>query len=212
MIPVRDLPADKREARPTMTTHVSSNRLLDAPLDKADVSLNTLRFSPPPYIERLQDRGDDLVVLVRDLKRPLWQVFLSTRRCSAYLFDFGVRHSDRRMNGAPPRTKEVDCRGLVPNDIVRAQAAHEEDHEMRVNHCVEATAKVRPNEVRIALFERHVDLDLARIVSNVGHFDPGTGIRRVGIELPLEGFGIPRIHGHVHTTTTRSETWEPWSC
>ena len=185
----------------------SSNRLLDVAQDKADVSLAALRFPPPPHIERLQNRDDDLIVLVRDLKRPLRQVFLSIRRCSTNLVDFGIRHSDRRADGAPPRTKEVDGRGLVPDDIVRAQAHNEEDHEMWIDHRVEATAKVRPHEVRIALFEGHADLDLARIVRKVGHFDPGTGVRRVGIESPLDGFGIPRILGHVLATTTQSEAW-----
>ena len=72
---------------------------------------------------------------------------------------------------------------------------------MRIDHRVEATAEVRPNEVCIALFQRHADLDLARIVRNMGYFDPSTSVRRVGIESPFEGFGIPRIFGHILATT-----------
>ena len=72
---------------------------------------------------------------------------------------------------------------------------------MRIDHRVEATAEVRPHEICIALFERHADLDLARIVRKIGYFDPSTSVRRVGIESPLEGFGIPRILGHVLATT-----------
>ena len=71
---------------------------------------------------------------------------------------------------------------------------------MRIDHRVEATAEVRPHEVCIALFQRHADLDLARIVRKMGYFDPSTSVRRVGIESPLEGFGIPRILGHVIAT------------
>ena len=67
---------------------------------------------------------------------------------------------------------------------------------MRIDHRVQAAPEVCPDEVHVPVGERHLDADLARILSDVRDEDAGAGVGRIGVKHGPQGLWVPAVVSH----------------
>src|SRR5690606_8591057 len=109
----------------------------------------------------------------------LRQVFFAIGRLPADFVEQGVVDVETGKNRTFARCDEIDVGGLVPDDVVTPQVLHQHQHEERVDHRIQATAKLGADIVAVVPAKAHGHLNVPEIVTDVPHPNPGAEVRRV---------------------------------
>src|SRR5262249_44523142 len=118
------------------------------------------------HVEKLVDFRDDISIAVDHCYLKLRLCLVLGICLGAYLLDPLLGNIESRLHQTPARLLETDSGGFVPNNVIAAQVAGQDQHEEWITHAVKRSPKMSADVVAVPEPQRHVHLDGAQIIGN----------------------------------------------
>ena len=135
---------------------------------------------------------DDLALFIDDVGGEPAQHLFAARGGGAQFIEHRIVEFEHGMHGAATRLHEFDLARLVPDEIVRAQAAQHRDHPERIGHREQAAAEMGLHVVAVPRTHPQFDPDAFPVRTDLGDVDAGEQERRPQVEAAAQGAGFHR--------------------